>query len=278
MITERLGTIFHETLSLSRQSIFQIVQSIANDNNVDKPRKPNFDSLKKQTNLGPNYIKAMPRYARGCGILDQKNSLTAFGKYINLRDSLLDQTGTQWLMHYHLSAPQGPGAAFWSEIVSKHFYSGNLFTPEDIVDTIGNFIWQTENKVLADRAIRSTSTIFLGTYTKPEGLGKLRLLEVTDSGRYRVREPVPAPAWAVGYALLDYWETYYPGRLTIGLDTLQDGPFPKLFMLGKADLDDVLQTLQETRCIDIHRTAPPYQVVLLRTARESYLEKLYGNS
>lgn len=71
---------------------------------------------------------------------------------------------------------------------------------------------------------------------------------------------------------------YYFERLTVGLDTLQDSPFPNLFMLGKSELGNVLQTLQEARCIDVHRTAPPYQVVLLQTDRESYLEKLYGNS
>lgn len=279
MAIDRLGTIFHESFPLSRQSIFQIVKAIADIPNISSIRQSEREKLfQEKTSLGTRYIKAMPRYALGCGIIDSKYQLLPLGKSILVYDQLLDQTGTQWLMHYHLSAPHRPGPQFWSEIVSKRFYPGSVFSADDIVEQIGNFIWQTENKILSERAVRSTATVFLGTYTKPEGLGKLRLLEATDSGRYRVPEPAPAPVWAIGYALLDFWDAHYSGRLSIGLDTLQESFFPGLFFMGKADLDEMLQVLQEARYLELHRTAPPYQVVLLRQDREFLLQKLYGTN
>jgi hypothetical protein len=277
--TNRLGTIFHETFPLSRQSLFQIIKAIDNNPSIANMRQTERESLfQQQTSLGTRYIKAMPRYALGCGFINSHYVLSALGKYTLSHDSLLDQTGTQWLMHYHLSAPHGPGAPFWHEVVSKRFYPGSVFSADDLVEQIGNFIWQTENKILSERAVRSTATVFTGTYTKPEGLGKLRLLEATESGRYRVREPAPAPVWAIGYALLDFWESHYSGRLSVGVDTLQESGFPGLFFMGKADLDEALQVLQEARYVELHRTAPPYQVVLLRQDREFLLKKLYGTN
>lgn len=273
----RLGLTFHRTFSLSRSAVSQILQ-VAAMVELKGSKKLDLKSITEFASLGSIYIEAMPRYARGSGLLNSKGFLTEFGKLANKFDGLLDQSGTQWIMHYHLSAPHGPGARFWNEVVSKRFYTGSVFSADDLVEQIGNFIWQTENKILSERAVRSTATVFVGTYTKPEGLGKLRLLEATDNGRYRVREPASAPIWAIGYALLDFWEAHFSGRLSVGLDTLQESGFPGLFFMGKADLDEALQVLQEARYLDIHRTAPPYQVVLLRQDREFLLQKLYGTN
>ena len=179
-------------------------------------------------------------------------------------------------MHYHLSAPQGPGPAFWNQIVSTMLYKGNIFSSEDLIECIGNFLWNSENKIPAKRGVQSTATIFLGTYLKPEGLAKLHLLEETDSARYRVVQPAVIPVWAVGYALLDFWKAYYPDRLGVGLDTLEESEFLKLFLMGKSEFNQVLLAMQEAGYIEIHRTAPPAQVILLRQDQEGLLQKLYG--
>jgi hypothetical protein len=275
---DRIPTLFHESFSLSRTSLLQILKAVksAPTDVIFKSKQKREVFFDEQTKLGSNYIKAMPAYCKGTGLLDFKYNLTSFGKIALINDPLLEQPGTQWLMHYHLSAPHGPGPAFWNEIISKMFYAGNIFSSDDLVEQIGNFIWQTESRILAKRGVQSTATIFTGTYTKPEGLAKLHLLEGTDSGRYRVCEPAFAPVWAIGCALLDFWEAQYPRRLGVGLDTLQESGFLKLFLLGKSEFNDVLKTLQEAGYIDVHRSAPPFQVVLLRQDQEGLLQKLYG--
>ncbi len=274
----RIPTFFHESFSLSRSSLIKIANAIKSVNlEAELENKTKRDLFfKERTGLGPNYIKSMPVYSKGTGLIDFKYNLTNFGQMALRLDPLLEQPGTQWLMHYHLSAPHGPGPAFWNEIITKSFYRGNIFSNEDLIELIGNFVWQTENRILAKRGVQSTATIFLGTYIKPEGLSKLHLLETTESGRYRVCEPVVAPVWAVGCALLDFWESHYPGRIGVGLDTLQESGFLKLFLMGKSEFNEVLQSLQEAGYIEIHRTAPPVQVVLLRQDQEGLLQKLYG--
>ena len=277
MNIDRVGTIFHESFSYSRKSVSKILQTISeNPSIMDFKQSEREEILLERTSLGTRYIKAMPKYAIGSGVLHGDYRLTDLGRIALLFDPMLDKIGTQWLLHYHLSAPHGPGPTFWNHIVINQFYLGNIFSPENLIEQIGNFVWQHENKVLAKRSVGSTVTIFLGTYTKPEGLGKLHILEVTESGRYRVREGATAPAWALGYALLDFWEAQYPGRISVGLNTLHESNFAKLFMIGKADLEAVLRTLQEANYIEIHRTAQPFQVVLLRQDREPLLKKLYG--
>jgi len=273
----RLGSVFHESFSLSRQSITQIINTINQHSNFADLRQFERERIfQERTSLGTRYIKAMPRYAIGTGMIDSKYTLQPLGKFACNHDQLLDHIGTIWLMHYHLSAPHGPGPKFWNDLVASRFFPNNIFSSDEISEQIGNSIWKTENKILSERSVRTTATIFLGTYTKPEGLGKLRILDITDSGRYQVKEAIQAPIWAVGYALLDYWQAHYTGRITISLDTLHDSQFMKLFMLGKADLEAVLLALQEAKYIEFHRSVQPYQIVLLRQDSESLLKRLYG--
>lgn len=267
--SRRLSLTFHRTFSLSRTAISDILL-------VTSSTPLSRKTLSTGTKLGSIYLEAMPRYGIGSGLLQPGIFQTEFGNYAKKFDPLLDQTSTQWLMHYHLSAPQGPGPAFWHALISTLFYAGAYFKAEDIADAIGNFVWQSENRTLASRSVQSTATIFLGTYTKPEGLNKLRLLETTESGRYRVCEPTPAPTWAIAYALVDFWMANYPKRLGIGIDVLLDSSFPKLFLIGRKRLVEVLEAMQEIGYVQLHRTAPPHQVVLIRQDTEGLLNKLYG--
>jgi hypothetical protein len=274
----RIPIAFHETLSLSRKSISEIIRVISDNASLVTKNTVKRKDFEEKTSLGKNYVKAMPVYAIGCGFIDRNHTLSSLGRAAFLHDRNFDLISTQWLMHYHLSAPQGPGPIFWNQVVSKFFYAGNVFTSEDIVEFIGNFIWQSENRVLSKRAVQSAATILLGTYTKPEGLGNLRILERTASGRYRVQVPVAPPVWAVSYALLDFWIDFFPDRLGIGLDTLKESGFHQLFLMGKTDLENVLQSLQEIRYMEVHRTAPPFHVVLLCQELEPILDRLYGSS
>lgn len=273
----RLGTVFHESFSISRQSIIQIIRAISQNSNFANLSQSEREKIfQEQTSLGSRYIKAMPRYAIGTGMINTKYMLRPFGNLVLNNDQLLDNIGTLWLMHYHLSAPHGPGPTFWNDLVVNNFFANNVFSTDEISEKIRDFIWGTENKILSARSVRTSATVFLGSYTKPEGLGKLRIINITKSGRYHVNDPTTPPVWAVGYALLDYWQTHYPGRITTSLDTLHNSEFPKLFMLGKADFEAVLLAMQEAKYIEFHRSIQPYQIVLLRQDNEPLLKRLYG--
>lgn len=219
----------------------------------------------------------MPRYATGAGLLDFNRQLTEFGRHAVTQDPMLEQHGTQWLMHYYLSAPHGPGPAFWHDLVTTFFFVGNEFAKMQVDRRVAGFVEQTEGHSLAERTTRSAATVFLGSYTKSDALGNLGILTEHSNQRYRVTRQVSPPAWAVAYALLDYWAAQFEDRLTVSLDTLTEaGGFASLFLLSQQEFNEVLHALQAEHYVEVYRAAPPYQVVLLRRDTEPLLQKLYG--
>jgi len=273
---KRLGLTFHRSFSLNRPSISQVLQvlyDLANSNASPKKLK---EILREKTSLGTIYVEAMPRYCKGSGLIDFDNTITEFGNIVINNDSLFSQPGTQWLMHYYLSSPQGPGPAFWNNLVTTRFRTREEFTSEQISDQIFRFVVENEGRELKDRSVRTTATVFLGTYLKSDGLNKLGILQEIKANYYRVLSPDP-PILAIAYALIEYCKINYGDRITINLDdlTIKNG-FANLFMIGSSKLDQTLNTLHQEGFVDIYRTAPPYQVVLLRSDGEVLLRKLYG--
>jgi hypothetical protein len=180
-------------------------------------------------------------------------------------------------MHYHLSAPHGPGPAFWHEFVKARFITGSEFTSEELIAQLSDFFVRSEGKPLAERSARSTVTVFLGTYLKPDALGHLGILEKVGDGRYQVLAPKSPPAWACACALLDYWQAQYREFVTISQDTLlEPGGLADLLMIGGSHLSTVLRAMEGAGYVEMYRVAPPYQVVLLRQDSEPLLERMYG--
>lgn len=271
----RLGTAFSETFPLSRAALGQVLVAMAKrDSETDQNR---FDFLRQETQLGTNYVKAMPRYARGVGLLSESSALTALGEVILKYDPLLTRLETQWLLHYHLSAPLGPGPAFWHHLVVDQFKSGNEFTRDDVINLIDEFIQTSEGKSLSSSSIKGATAAFLGTYSNPQGLGELEILKNLDDISYRVLEPEAPSAWVVAYAVLDYWRAAFPDQITVSLSDFSGAEgVASLFLIGSGRLNAALREMQNEGYVEVHRLAPPYQVVLLNSDRDSVLERIYS--
>jgi len=268
---KRIGTMFHESFSLSRPAIGAVMSVIE----TEELSGGLHATLRQQTHLGKNYVKAMPQYARGCGLLTLDNQPTAFGTRALNSDPLLETQTTQWLMHYFLSTPHGPGPAFWHEFVKTRFRFGDELTKSSLAEQLVDFVNSSESKKLKLNSATSTANIFVGTYTKDDGLGRLGLMEeVGDS--YRILESDPPPVWAFAVALLDFWQFQFPNRVTINLDELYaDGGLTNIFMIGEGRINRYLRTLQQEGIVDVFRVAPPYQVVLLKPDPTLALDRLY---
>lgn len=273
----KLGLTFHRTFGLVRSAISQILK-IARQIETQGGEKLERQTIQKMSSLGSIYVEAMPRYARGSGLIQHSNFLTLFGNYVVENDLLLEQTGTQWIMHYYLSVSHGPGASFWNNVIANLFYLGSKFSYDELTMQIGNYVWEIDNIPPKERSIKNTASAFISTYTKERGLQKLAFLTSLKNETYKVNAPIKPPISAIGYALIDFWENHYARRLGVGLDTLLESEWAKIFMLSKSELEEALHMLQEAHYVDIHRTAPPYQVFLLRTDREPLLQNLYGIS
>lgn len=267
MIKDRFIISFHETFSLSRVSLAQILNNAQQTGSLDR-------EFLVTTSLGTNYQKAMPRYAYRAGLLDKKNRLTLFGRLVTAHDPLLEKPGTQWLLHYHLAAPHRP-TAFWHHLVVRRFLSGNTFTAADLIADLTDFLRREAGKEPAPRSVRSTVTIFIGTYLKSDGLSRLGLLEEVKKDTYRVPAVSAPPLWALGYALTEYWQAHYGERLTVNLDEFTGENFAGLFLLGEDSLTELLVQLKQEGMIDLYRIAHPYQVVLLQPNPEFALQRLY---
>lgn len=268
MTTDIFTINFHETFCLSRASLSQLL-------NVTHQTGTLKSEFLISTSLGTNYQKAMPRYAYRAGLLDERRCLTLFGNFTAERDPNLEKTSTQWLLHYHLTAPHGP-TAFWHYLVTHWFVPGNTFTADQLTDDLAEFLQREKRKVPSLRSIRSTITIFTGTYLKRDGLSRLGMLEEVEKNTYHVPRVSQPPIWALGYALADYWQAHYGERLTVNLDDLSGNRFAGLFLLGESGFNELLLQLKQEGMIDLYRTAHPYQVVLLQPSLKYALEKLYA--
>lgn len=257
---------FHRTFALSRPAVAKVVLLARDSLAISKQDL-------ERTDLGTVYQEAMPRYAYRAGLLDKRRRLTLLGKYVAQFDPYLERLSTQWLLHYHLAAPHGP-TAFWHELVCRYFRPGGVFTADDLVEVLTAFITRAEGKTPKPRSVRSTVTVFVGTYLKSDGLGRLGLLKESDGG-YRVAWPDPPPMWAFAYALVDYWQARYGQQLTANLDDFTGGALAAVFLQGADAITELLLRLKREGLVDVYRTAHPYQLVLLQLNPESVLQQLY---
>ena len=271
----RLGLTFHRTIPFVRSAISDVIKDLRayKGEEIQLTRQ----ELKSKSDLGSIYVEAMPRYAFGAGLLTDQKKISAFGETALSSDPLLDQTLTQWLMHYHLSSPSGPGPIFWHELVRTRFRSGDVLSAQEVSEQIGQIFLKTEGKPLAPRSARTTATIFLGTYTNTEGLGNLGILEKQSDDYYRVLDPDPPSTWVITYALLHWWVNQFENQVTINLNELYgERGLTSLFMISRGRMNTCLEEMQDDGVIELYRIAPPYQIVLLRRDEEYILRKIYG--
>lgn len=276
MQDDRIGLAFHETFALSLPSVSAILRlSLTQRGDV------NAHTICTETALGARYVKAMPRYARGCGLLEMGSyRLTQLGEFVCERDAHLIHLNTLWVMHYHLSALHGPGPAFWSHLVTRSLPFGEEIDSAAVAAAIARFQQvQPAGRELGERTLRSTATVFLGSYTKSDGLGQLKLIEPIGSGpgRARVGAPRVPPLGVVAYTLADHWEAHYGQQVTVSLDELarEDG-FARVMWMDHRQLDEALDGLKRQGIVDLYRVAPPYQVARLWANKEELLDRLYA--
>lgn len=269
----RSGPMFHESFALNRPAVAAVIQSIGRGESGDALSS----MLRKMTNLGTNYVKAMPRYAACCGLREAgKNQLTPLGQHVLLHDASLSLLETQWLMHYHLSAPHGPGPRFWHDLTVRLPELESGFGGAKLTEEVGRSVQAEQGRTLAERSIRSCATVYTGTYTKSEGLGALNLLQEGPDG-YCLGEPEAVPSGVLAYALAHYWEGQFGSVQTRNLSDLSEpGGFGSLFFLSQFALNRALRGLAGQGVLELWLQAPPHQVTR-PPAPDALLEGLYAD-
>lgn len=274
MTKGRIGTAFHETFALNLPAIAAVLR-VCNEHEGEA----NAEIIRSETSLGANYVRSMPMYARGAGLLELNSyRLTPFGQTVMMRDPDLMRVETQWLMHYFLSAPNGPGPAFWNALISTSIRIGQTIRRTDIATAIAQHLQNSSEKLLGNRTLESTATVFLGSYEKSDALGKLGVLAGSEegSGAYEVSQPESPPIWVIGCALADYWEASSAGASELLLKDLgRSGGFAGLFFMGTGMLGAILSDLQSAGVLAIKRDAPPFVVTRLWRDGGEMIKHLY---
>jgi len=270
-----LGTAFHETFSLSRPSLCEVIRVTAEM--ATGPDAVSFSSLRMHTHLGTNLIRSARRYAFGTGLTTADGRLSRFGELVVANDPNLADAATQWLLHYHMSAGHHAGPAYWHHLVTRRMIPGNVLDLGALATEIGILVEREEGRPIAPGTLRSSATVFVGSYRKPDGLGGLGFVSGPERGPFEVRTPSSVPRAAFAYALCDYWENVLDSLSTIHLRDLTDGGrFPELFGLGPDSVMGSLRELQGAGLIQIQRVASPYQVYRLWPSAAEMLERVYG--
>jgi hypothetical protein len=280
-VITRLGPTFHRTFSLVRPAVSQVLKVVDDLSSRNEDIQGSaFEVLRESTHLGTVYVAAMPRYAVGCGLLEDKSyGFTPLGRVVFEHDPDLNHPTTLWLMHYHLSAPQGPGPAYWHFLTSQEMSVGATLDAEDLAGKVRTVIKECDGTELADRSVRSAVTVFMGTYFKSDALGPLGILaEALDhaDGSFNVLEPQSPSAWVIGYALAHYWDTVWKGAQLVHLSKLAEpGGFAALMFLGAYQLNSALRQLRSEGIVDLWQVAPPHQVARNWNEKETFLKRLY---
>ncbi len=276
MPKDRLYTAFHEKLALNLPSIAAILRLSAETQGNIGPSQ-----IRTRTTLGNNYVKAMPCYARGSGLLDMSGyQLTPFGRVTFEHDPNLSCASTLWAMHYHLSTPHGPGPAFWSKLICTDLPFGEQIGESEIVAKTTSFLQRYQSKGVPNQdTITHAIRALRRTYVRSDGLGRLALLEESKDREgisVSVSGPKSPPLGAVAYALADYWEAHYGDQATVSLSELarQDG-FARVMWMDSRRFEAALEELRREGLVDLFRIAPPFQIARLWSDKSDLLEQLY---
>jgi len=255
--SRRIGLAFHEGFPFVRSAVAEVV-SVAGRKSSDS--RLNFDLLRKETNLGRNYAKAMPRYCQGAGLLDQKNELTTLGRLIYEYDRHLERSETLWICHYNMAAPEGPGPEFWHVLVRQHLLVGDILKTTSLGEVIKRASEESGNPI-AERTAITAASVFLGTYSRADCLGKLGILEAQqDAGTYLVREMESPPPLVFAFAVANYWKRNLIDQRSVWIDEFNKAGGPaQVLLMGRGQVNQAMRELSRMGLATVQLNQAPYQ-------------------
>jgi hypothetical protein len=259
----RLGMAFHETFRFERVRMRTVLEYARHHGSFTIPQLLDDDECE----LGTNMKKAFPRWGVGAGLLCVRQdgyTLTQLGSAVVERDPMMSWPESQWLIHYHLSAPHGPGPFAWHRAFSNLCRFGRSVTRRTFEQWMSEAIAELEGKTPRPNTTAQAAGVFLGTYLSHSGLGALGLIEeVEDAAGFntmRASQTESVPPEVVGYAVVDTWSANWHSQETVSLARLSeaDGVSPAL-CLGENSFSTALDELQRRGYLHLFRVAPPFQ-------------------
>ncbi len=206
-------------------------------------------------------LLAIISYALGMGLVCKENSsssnarrlsLTPFGQSVFLKDSMLSEPFTQWMVHLHLCLPD-EGAIAWHMVFGRGTdVLGSRFTTSDLEDYLVRQFGPGRNR----------TGPLLRTYLRDEALGRARVLELKNNTVCRNKAPL-LENFGTGYAAFAtlLMERNFPGLSQVSLTDLENkSRWLSMCLWTESDLETALSLMERTGFVSIDRQIRPYLI------------------
>lgn len=250
---------------------------------------------------GKNMVRSIRHWCSSMNLIQEKDRSTLFAPTIlgeslfGIRgwDPYLEDAGTLWLLHWLLLS-RIDRASTWHLAFTQ--WSQQDFTSDDLVRWILSVI--PSEKQASVNSLERDVEVFIRTYVPKSGTEKnvpaedtfdcplveLGLIQDLGKGLYRfMRGPKPSlPDAIFHYALVNFWNTYWPNQKTISFESLLNGAgSPGTgFKLSEDDLCERLENLPDWIGMTFDETAGMRQVLLTKDLKNIQtfvaLRKYYG--
>ncbi|WP_072008534.1 DUF4007 family protein [Hymenobacter sp. IS2118] len=261
IVSQKLGTAFHEQFKLNRNGLAQMLRVVENN----KPGNTLvYDDFKQATTLGNNQVKSYRNYLKASGLTNEDLTLTPFGQTVVENDSSLSEADTQWCLHYGMSVSHMPGPLYWNRLVNEGFTPGRPVSSSHLADDIREITTEGGAAPLAPDTYREAAAVFIGTYSDLDSLGSLGILEEAEGrSQYTVRQPRALSVGAFACLLADYWQRHWPDRADVLLEQVTQGELARVLLLSENKVNDLLGSLAapDMALVKRQRKHLPYQII-----------------
>lgn len=223
---------FHQGFALNRERLAKMVQCIADG------QETSDKSIGTQIGVNPYMIEGLRGWLYKTGLgggTSKQHFLSPFGALVAQYDPDLRQPGTLWLLHYYLSSQHEERAEVWYRCFNEFLDPGKQFTGDELQSYVTRILQDTPTN---KNGIASDTNELLKMYTKPTGLGELRLIAPVDAKTYTTGSPATPDPYIVGFVLFDSWPRRFGTADTIRLSQLVTEPeMPgRIFVAGRDEV------------------------------------------
>lgn len=269
---------FHQTFTLECENLAKVLALVSENPSLTNVEIAEATGIGIGKNERQGKVQPTLDYAVYTGLLQppqsragQRFRLTDVGKLVFDKDRWLKRPATQWVLHYHLSRPDGETAA-WSYFVHEFLPAQGTFERATLESELGGKFPSVKVKSI-------NPGVLLNTYTDSGALGRIRLVKEGAKRSYVRGQPYVPNVYTMAYLLAEIWDRSHRDRIMIDPAVLlEPGHLATTSGLGEQDLRALLDEMTASGIIDQMREAPPHQVIRRWDDKLGLLEMSYNEA
>jgi hypothetical protein len=262
---------FFQKFSLRRDRLAGILRAVA--------ANPYASSIEIGTEMGvnPYMVEGFEGWLYKTGLATKTGRqyvLSSFGIQASTYDPTLTDPGTLWLLHFYLTTHHAERAEVWYRFFNEYASPYQTFTRDEWLSAITRMIADVpKNKA----GLVKDPTELLNTYTRPEALGDLGLIQKIGKDSYGLGGTNP-PLLVAAFMLFDTWERRFSHADTVRLSQIcQESEFiGKVCVADRERVHTILNQLQSLGLLVLADTQHEPVTRRFREPLNDLLEQYYG--